>query len=68
MINRIRFGIPYFYLLRIQLLALTALLRLPWWWLRKFLSLLGGLFDVHLMDMAYVTLAALLTTWTQAPG
>ena len=57
-------ALPYFYLARVQLLTLCALLLLPPVGLWAAPALLKGVFDVNGRGMILVALAAALASWT----
>src|SRR5579862_264402 len=57
-------AIPYFYLLRVQIISFLALLSFPFIALWFAPNLLLGIFDVTPLGMVFVTLAALLASWT----
>jgi hypothetical protein len=57
-------AIPYIYLLRVQLLTLLALVSLPFVALWFAPSLLIGVFDITPLGMVFVTLGAILASWT----
>ena len=57
-------AVPYFYLLRVQLLATVLLLLFPFIALRAAPNLLRGILDVTPRGMIFVALAAILASWT----
>lgn len=57
-------ALPYFYLLRVQLMSLLALLSFPFLALGLAPNLLRGVFDVTPFGMGFVTLSAALASWT----
>jgi hypothetical protein len=57
-------ALPYFYLLRIQLLTLLLLVCFPFIALWLAPNLLRGIFDVSATGMVFVVLSAVLTSWT----
>ena len=56
--------LPYFYLLRVQIITFLALLSFPFLALWFAPNLLRGVFDVTPFGMVFVTLAAALASWT----
>jgi hypothetical protein len=60
----VRDALPYIYLLRVQLLTLLALLSFPFIALWFAPNLLRGVFDVRPLGMVFVTLGAVLASWT----
>lgn len=57
-------ALPYFYLLRVQLITFLALLSFPFIALSFAPNLLLGVFDVMPWGMVFVTLGAALASWT----
>lgn len=57
-------AIPYLYLLRVQIISFLALLSFPFIAIWFAPNLLLGIFDVTPLGMVFVTLAALLASWT----
>jgi Patatin-like phospholipase len=57
-------AIPYVYLLRVQLFTTVLLLLFPFIALWAAPNLLRGIFDVTPRGMVFVTLAAILASWT----
>jgi hypothetical protein len=57
-------ALPYFYLLRVQLITFLALLSFPFVALWFAPNLLLGVFDVTPVGMVFVTLGAALASWT----
>jgi hypothetical protein len=57
-------ALPYFYLLRVQIITFLALLSFPFVALWFAPNLLRGVFDVTPMGMVFVTLGAALASWT----
>src|SRR6202041_3533880 len=57
-------ALPYLYLLRVQIISFLALLSFPFIALWFAPNLLLGIFDVPPLGMVFVTLAALLASWT----
>jgi len=57
-------ALPYFYLLRVQIMTFLALLAFPFVALWFAPNLLLGVFDVTPVAMVFVTLGAALASWT----
>ena len=57
-------ALPYFYLLRVQIITFLALLSFPFLALWFAPNLLLGVFDVTPLGMVFVTLGAALASWT----
>jgi Patatin-like phospholipase len=57
-------ALPYLYLLRVQLITLLALVSFPFIALWFAPNLLLGVFDITPLGMVFVTLAAILASWT----
>src|SRR5438445_4187700 len=57
-------ALPYIYLLRVQLITLLALVSLPFVALWYAPNLLIGVFDITPLGMVFVTLGAVLASWT----
>ncbi len=57
-------ALPYLYLLRVQLITLLALVSLPFVALWYAPNLLIGVFDITPLGMVFVTLGAVLASWT----
>jgi len=57
-------ALPYFYLLRVQIITFLALLSFPFLALWLAPNLLLGVFDVTPLGMVFVTLGAALASWT----
>jgi hypothetical protein len=57
-------ALPYFYLLRVQIMTFLALLAFPFVALWFAPNLLLGVFDVTPVGMVFVTLGAALASWT----
>jgi hypothetical protein len=57
-------GLPYLYLLRVQVITFLALLSFPFIALWFAPNLLLGVFDVTPLGMVFVTLGAALASWT----
>jgi hypothetical protein len=57
-------AVPYFYLLRVQLLTIVLLLLFPFVAIWAAPNLLRGIFDVTPRGMVFVALAAILASWT----
>jgi Patatin-like phospholipase len=57
-------ALPYFYLLRVQIITFVALLSFPFLALWFAPNLLVGVFDVTPLGMVFVTLGAALASWT----
>jgi Patatin-like phospholipase len=57
-------AVPYFYLLRVQLLSIGLLLSFPLIALWCAPNLLRGIFDVTPTGMIFITLSAILANWT----
>jgi hypothetical protein len=57
-------ALPYFYLLRVQIITFLALLSFPFIALWFAPNLLLGIFDVTPLGMVFVTLGAFLASWT----
>src|SRR5258707_1762936 len=57
-------ALPYIYLLRVQLITLLALVSFPFIALWYALNLLLGVFDITPLGMVFVTLGAVLASWT----
>src|SRR6202040_4422273 len=57
-------ALPYLYLLRVQLITLVALVSFPFIALWFAPNLLLGVFDITQLGMVFVTLGAILASWT----
>jgi hypothetical protein len=57
-------ALPYFYLLRVQILTFLALITSPFIALCFAPNLLRGVFDITPLGILFVTLAAVLASWT----
>jgi len=57
-------ALPYIYLLRVQLITLLALVSFPFIALWYAPNLLLGVFDITPLGMVFVTLGAVLASWT----
>jgi hypothetical protein len=57
-------ALPYIYLLRVQLITLMALVTFPFVALWYAPNLLLGVFDITPLGMVFVTLGAVLASWT----